>query len=56
MGVMSFPLSPEGAPELLAFAGLALQTGVLLAKLGRLSLSIVTRLLKLDDYRLKVRN
>ena len=51
---MSFPLNPEGAPELLAFAGLVLQAGVLLAKLGRLSLGIVARLLKLDDYRLEV--
>lgn len=56
MGVLSFPLSPEGAPELLAFAGLTLQAGVLLAELGRLSLGIVTRLLKLDNYGLEVRN
>jgi hypothetical protein len=56
MGVVSFPLSPEGAPELLAFAGLALQAGVLLAELGRLSLGIIARLLELDYYRLEVRN
>ena len=54
MGVVAFPLNPEGAPELLAFAGLVLQAGVLLAKLGRLSFGIVTRLLELDDYRLEV--
>lgn len=53
---MSFPLSPEGAPELLAFAGLVLQAGVLLAKLGRLSFGIVTRLLELDYYGLEVRD
>jgi hypothetical protein len=56
MGVVSFPLSPEGTPELLAFAGLTLQPGVLLAKLGRLSLCVVARLLELDDNRLEVCN
>jgi hypothetical protein len=56
MGVVPFPLGPEGAPELLAFAGLALQAGVLLAKLGRLGLGIVARLLELDDDRLEVRD
>jgi hypothetical protein len=55
MGVVSFPLGPEGAPELLAFTGLALQVGVLLAELSRLSLGIIARLLELDDYRLEVR-
>lgn len=56
MGVVSLPLSPEAAPELLAVAGLVLQAGVLFAKLGRLSLGIVARLLELDDYRLEVRD
>ena len=56
VGVVSFPLSPEGAPEFLAFAGLVLQPGVLLAKLGRLGLGFGARLLELDDDRLEVRN
>ena len=53
---MSFPLGPEGAPELLAFAGLVLQPGVLLAKLGRLGLGFGARLLELDDDGLEVCN
>ena len=56
MGVVSFPLSPESAPELLAFAGLGLQPGVLLAKLGRLGLGLGARLLELDDDGLEVGN
>ena len=56
MGVVSFPLSPESAPEFLAFAGLVLQPGVLLAKLGRLGLCLGARLLELDDDRLEVGN
>ena len=56
MGVVSLPLSPEGAPELLAFAGLVLQPGVLLAKLGRLGLGFGARLLELDDDRLEIGN
>lgn len=56
MGVVSFPLSPEGAPELLAFTGLVLQAGVLLAKLGRLGLCLGARLLELDDDRLEIGN
>ena len=40
MGVVSFPLGRKGAQEFVAFVGLALQPGVLLAKLGRLGLGL----------------
>ena len=56
MGVVSFPLSPKSAPEFLAFTGLVLQPGVLLAKLGRLGLGLGARLLELDDDGLEVGN
>jgi hypothetical protein len=57
MGVVTFPLlGPEGAPEFLAFAGLALQAGVLLAKFCGLGLCLGAGLLELDDDGLEVGN
>ena len=51
---MSFPLNLEDSRELLAFTGLVVQAGILIAKVYQLGLSSSAPLLELDDGQLKV--